>query len=302
VASGGFTDTWRGSYQGKTVALKAFRTFPLQDLREAEKILWKEVVIWKRLCHEHVLRFHGVDKTNFQLSLVYDWQDSGNIVQYLDSNPKVSRTSLLHEVAEGLRYLHSYGVVHGDLKGTNVLISQSGHACLSDYGLMPVQANHAFMVAATPGVVGISRWLAPELINPPRKKGRRQPAGTKQADIFAFAMLVIEVFAGELPFGDVRHETAILMIAQGKRPEKPSGAESRGFTTEIWRFTQRCWQQNPTKRPGINTVVNAWQDFCFQERSRASTLAADTYREKQLYKPFPESTGRRKKIWSCGLC
>ena len=38
VASGGFTDTWRGSYRGKTVALKAFRTFPLQDLREAEKV------------------------------------------------------------------------------------------------------------------------------------------------------------------------------------------------------------------------------------------------------------------------
>ena len=59
------------------------------------QILWKEVVVWKRLCHEHVLQFHGVDKTKFQLSLVYDWQDSGNIVQYLDSNPKVSRTSLV---------------------------------------------------------------------------------------------------------------------------------------------------------------------------------------------------------------
>ena len=38
VASGGFTDTWRGLYQGRTAALKAFRTFPLQDLREAEKV------------------------------------------------------------------------------------------------------------------------------------------------------------------------------------------------------------------------------------------------------------------------
>ena len=38
MGSGGFTDTWRGLYQGKTVALKAFRTFPVQDLREAEKV------------------------------------------------------------------------------------------------------------------------------------------------------------------------------------------------------------------------------------------------------------------------
>ena len=122
------------------------------------------------------------------------------------------------------------------------------------------------MIAATPGVAGISRWLAPELINPPRKKGYRQPAGTEQADIFAFAMLDVEVFTGELPFGDVRHETAILMIAQGQRPEKPRGAEISGLTTEIWKFTQRCWHQNPAKRPRIGAVVAAWQSFESRER------------------------------------
>lgn len=113
VASGGFTDTWRGRYETKVVALKAFRTYPSQDLKEAKKvsptnsvnvpsitsrasqILWKKIVVWKRLSHEHVLRFHGVDKRNFQLALVYDWADSGNIIQYLDSHPEVSRTPLV---------------------------------------------------------------------------------------------------------------------------------------------------------------------------------------------------------------
>ena len=61
------------------------------------------------------------------------------------------------------------------------------------------------MIAATPGAVGISRWLAPELINPSRKKGYRQPAGTGQADIFAFAILVVEVVTGELSFGSVSY-------------------------------------------------------------------------------------------------
>jgi hypothetical protein len=51
--------------------------------------------VWKRLSHEHVLPFYGVDTTNFQLALVYGWADSGNIVQYLDSHPKVSRTRLV---------------------------------------------------------------------------------------------------------------------------------------------------------------------------------------------------------------
>ena len=52
----------------------------------------------------------------------------------------------------------------------------------------------------------------------------------EQADIFALAMLGTEVFTGELPLGDIRHETAVLIIAQGQRPEKPRGAEPHGFT------------------------------------------------------------------------
>ena len=48
--------------------------------------------MWKRLCHEHVLQSHGVDKTNFQLTFIYGLEDFGNIVQCLDSNPKVSRS------------------------------------------------------------------------------------------------------------------------------------------------------------------------------------------------------------------
>src|ERR1700753_1544852 len=98
---------------------------------------------------------------------------------------------------------------------------------------MPIQSNHAFMVAASPGVVGISRWLAPELIDPPRKRGHQTPVATQRADIFAFAMLNIEVFTGELPFGDIKHETAILKIVRGQRPEKPHGAESRGLSPEM---------------------------------------------------------------------
>jgi len=302
MASGGFTDTWRGCYQGKKVALKAFRTYPIQDLKEAQKILWKEVVVWKRLSHEYVLPFHGVDMKNFQLALVYDWADFGNIIQYLESNQKASRTCLLREVTEGIRYLHSYDIVHGDLKGTNVLISRGGHARLSDFGLMPLQSNHAFMIAATPGVVGISRWLAPELIDPPRTKGYQQPAGTEQADIFAFAMLTVEVFTGELPFGDVRHEMAILLIVRGQRPEKPTEAESLGLTAEIWRFIQGCWHQNPAKRPGIDAVVTAWKSFEAQERFM---LDADRLhqekRRSRSGKSVGKSTDHSKKTRFCGL-
>ena len=96
VASGGTTDIWRGDWNNTPVAFKAFRIYPLQDLLEAKRIIWRMAPIWKRLVHENVLPFHGVDTSMFQLALVYEWGHNGNIMQYLGSNPKVSRSELVN--------------------------------------------------------------------------------------------------------------------------------------------------------------------------------------------------------------
>ena len=103
----------------------------------------------------------------------------------------------------------------------------------------------------SPEAAGISRWLALEIINPPRKKGYRSPSATTQPGIFAFTMLGIGVFTGERTFGEARSET------RGRIPEKPRDAESRGLTIGVWKLIQRCWHQNPIKRSDSDTVVNA---------------------------------------------
>jgi len=111
VASGGLTDVWRGQYNSTQVAIKAFRIYPAQNLKEAKEvrlqpvrnvrsltefqILWKRVPMWKKLSHENILSFRGVNMTLFQLALVYDWGQSGNISQYIVSHPGASRPALV---------------------------------------------------------------------------------------------------------------------------------------------------------------------------------------------------------------
>jgi len=79
---------------------------------------------------------------------------------------------------------------------------------LTDYGLAPIYSDSRF--TAAPGRVGVSRWLAPEAI-----LGTMRGAESKQADVFSFAMLAIEVYTGKVPFGEVSNEAAVLHIAQG---------------------------------------------------------------------------------------
>ena len=113
VASGGFTDIWRGDVGDLPVAIKAFRICSAQNLKEAKEVsiqltsevclptnlqvLWKRVPVWTRLSHPNILRLHGANATLFQLSLIYQWAHNGNIMQYLDLHPHVSRPSLVCE-------------------------------------------------------------------------------------------------------------------------------------------------------------------------------------------------------------
>lgn len=98
----------------------------------------------------------------------------------------------IHDIASGMDYLHENGVVHGDLKSLNILVSDSERACLADFGLsyvidvsglrgQPFSSNHA--------EGGTAGFEAPELIDPDNEFSRR----TKESDVYAFGMVCYEV-------------------------------------------------------------------------------------------------------------
>jgi len=258
VASGGLTDIWRGKIGPANVAIKVFRIYPDQNLKEAKEILWERAPIWMKLSHDNILPFRGVNMTLFQLALVYDWGRNGNITSYVAAHPNPPRVALLYDVTRGLDYLHSLDILHGDLKGANVLIDQRGRARLTEYGLAAINSDPNFTVAATPGAVGTSRWLAPEIMLPPRKPTSLPEMESKPADVFAFAMFAVEVFTGKLPFGEQKNEVAVLRISQGGRPDMPENAEDVGLTRDMWKLLESCWNQSPAKRPTMAEVARKW--------------------------------------------
>ncbi|OCH91151.1 kinase-like protein [Obba rivulosa] len=131
IGSGGFADVYLGICRGEEVALKVWR---IRD-EEAMKDFCKEAVVLNSLRHENITSFYGVETNLFPLCLVCEWMPFGTIVSYLKNQPSANRLTLLVDIVAGLSDLHNMDIIHGDLKGSNILINGQHRACLCDFGL-----------------------------------------------------------------------------------------------------------------------------------------------------------------------
>ncbi|KZT64449.1 kinase-like protein [Daedalea quercina L-15889] len=260
MAFGGFADIWRGQYRGQDVAIKALRVSARDKIRAVEKMFFKEVVLWKNLCHDNITPFIGVDCKLFPCAMISVWMPHGNIIGYLNKFPKASRLQLLLDVSLGLEHLHSFGIVHGDLKGANILIDEKHCARLADFGLTAMTHDLHALNAITPlSLVGSLRWTAPEVLDP-ESAGLEKARPSKASDIYSMGMVMWEIFAGQVPFHQYPIEANVLYrILGGVRPARPN-AGHLGLSDVVWQWIERCWAAEASQRPRANDVVSFLRD------------------------------------------
>ncbi|KAG6909008.1 hypothetical protein DXG01_002394 [Tephrocybe rancida] len=184
------------------------------------------------------------------------------------------------DTASGIDYLHANDIVHGDLKGVNVLVEGSGRACLADFGLSSVtdpDIIHWTSQSSMASHGGTARWQAPELHETEDKVDTIH--NSKESDVFAWANLCYEVrllkslvldrhkcpnvrqiFTGRLPFFEaLRESTVIMAILRGSIPTRPQGDDlawlKHGLNDRLWGLLKDCWKFKPPERPDMRTVI-----------------------------------------------
>jgi serine/threonine-protein kinase len=239
ISEGGFGTVYR-AYDPVIKRVVAIKTCTTPDEEIRSRFL-REAEIAGNLDHPNIVKVFDL---GFDGGLPFIVQEflSGQDLDHLIARDRFlthpEKLLALLQIARGLEYAHSHGVVHRDVKPSNVRILDDGTAKLLDFGIATLQQENLNLTQEGMAV-GTAAYLAPEQV-----KGA---AATPQTDIFSYGVLAYELLSGIRPFGGETISSVLFQIVN-ERPAPLSShcPELRPLLTGL---IDRCLRKDPSKRP-----------------------------------------------------
>ncbi|MFE7796045.1 protein kinase [Nocardia sp. NPDC057440] len=195
LGRGGMGEVWlaRDTDSGREVALKVLSENLAAD-GEYRRRFEREARLGSTLRNPHIVRIHGFGEQGGRLFIAMDYIDGIDLAEMLGrvrTLAAAAAVDFVTQVASGLDAAHRAGLIHRDVKPSNILIDSAGHAYLIDFGIAKGIGQTA--VTATGMAIGSWPYMAPERFN-----------GTVDArsDIYSLACVLYECLTGRRPYGD----------------------------------------------------------------------------------------------------
>src|SRR5437588_658820 len=181
----------------RKVAVKIIRSDLMHDLTARARFL-REAEVSAHLQHEHILSLVEFGEAQGRLFIVTPYIEGGTLARHLQSGPLslVEVYLLFVPLVQAVAYIHRRGVIHRDLKPTNILLDEQDgqlYVRLIDFGIASVQGSTASPPLTTAGKeLGTIAYMAPE-----RLSGVAAPSN----DIFSLGVILYQMLTGNFPVG-----------------------------------------------------------------------------------------------------
>jgi photosystem II stability/assembly factor-like uncharacterized protein len=246
IGEGGMGVVYRARDEvlNRDVALKVLADSPVIEWQGKDHLL-HEARAGSALNHPNICTIYEIIEIAGELYIAMELIEGKSLTALIGDTGLPVESVLRYgvQIAGALGHAHGRGIVHHDLKSSNVVVTPDGLVKVLDFGLarrMPAdvsdESTTTFRALDSPGSVsGTLSYMAPEVL-------RGEP-GDARSDLWALGVVLYEAAAGQLPFrGKTAFETSSAIL-QGIPPPLPSR-----LPPSLWAIVQRCLAKEPAQR------------------------------------------------------
>jgi zinc protease len=269
----GIVSKVRDRETGEVLALKILKPEIAANPQILERFK-NELLLAHKITHRHVARLYEFHRANDTAYLSMEFVEGESLRSLLEREGRLETGRAIEfarQLADGLAEAHRQSIVHRDLKPENIMIGPDGSLKVMDFGISRSYAEDATM---TGSVVGTPAYMAPE-----QAEGKSLDHRT---DIYAFGLILYEMFTGEQTFhGDTAVTLALKQVRE--RPTNPTKLTPT-LPRRVDAAIMKCLEKDPAKR--FQSVEEAFQAL-------AGVAAPDGPKVAKV-----ANAGRRKFVWA----